>query len=213
MNVEDIIKKNKAKRNSYVTTPTSSNNESLTPKLKYFKNLISRILLAVIFVLFSIIYTNVNSKNKELYKKYVLEDSLSFTKINNLYQKYFGSVDVIKKKEESDSPVFFDSIKYSNLENFKNGIKLTVGANETINVITSGIVVFAGEKEELGNTIIVQGNDGVDIWYSNITDTNIKVYDYIEAGSILGTSNSDYIYLTINKDGKYISYEEYQKLI
>ena len=82
MNVEDIIKKNKAKRNSYVTTPTSSNNESLTPKLKYFKNLISRILLAVIFVLFSIIYTNVNSKNKELYKKYVLEDSLSFTKIN-----------------------------------------------------------------------------------------------------------------------------------
>ena len=163
--------------------------------------------------LFSIIYTNVNSKNKELYKKYVLEDSLSFTKINNLYQKYFGSVDVIKKKEESDSPVFFDSIKYSNLENFKNGIKLTVGANETINVITSGIVVFAGEKEELGNTIIVQGNDGVDIWYSNITDTNIKVYDYIEAGSILGTSNSDYIYLTINKDGKYISYEEYQKLI
>lgn len=106
MNVEDIIKKNKAKRNSYVTTPTSSNNESLTPKLKYFKNLISRILLAVIFVLFSIIYTNVNSKNKELYKKYVLEDSLSFTKINNLYQKYFGSVDVIKKKEESDSPVF-----------------------------------------------------------------------------------------------------------
>ncbi len=73
MNVEDIIKKNKAKRNSYVTTPTSSNNESLTPKLKYFKNLISRILLAVIFVLFSIIYTNVNSKNKELYKKYVLD--------------------------------------------------------------------------------------------------------------------------------------------
>ena len=41
----------------------------------------------------------------------------------------------------------------------------------------------------------------------------IQIYDYIESGTILGTSNSDYIYLTINKDGKYITYEEYQKLI
>ena len=93
--------------------------------------------------------------------------------------------------------------------NLKNGTKLTVGMNEVINVITSGIIVYIGEKDDLGNTIIIQGNDGVDIWYSNITDYEIKVYDYVEAGSILGTSNGDDILLTIELDGKFISYEEY----
>lgn len=85
--------------------------------------------------------------------------------------------------------------------------------NEAISVITSGIVVFIGEKDDLGNTVIIQGNDGVDIWYSNITDTDISVYDYIEAGSILGSSNSEDIYLTINKDGEFINYEEYKASI
>jgi len=212
MNVEEIIKKNKAKRKNYVGD-TSRKKEQLPKNLKYIKGLISRTLIAIIFVLGSIIYTNLNTNNKKLYKKYVLENSLSFTKINQLYNELFGEVDILKKQENNATSVFFNNVKYSNMENYKNSVKLTVGTNETINVITSGIVVFIGEKEDLGNTIIIQGNDGVDIWYSNITDTEIKVYDYIESGSILGTSNSDYIYLTLIKDGKYISYEEYQSLI
>lgn len=211
MDIEQIMRKNKAKRKNYITSDDKK--DELPKNLKYIKNLISRTLIAIIFVLGSIIYTNLSAKNEELYKKYVLENSLSFTKINSLYQSLFGKVDIITKENDNTTSVFFNSIKYSNIEDYKNGVKLTVGINETINVITSGIVVFIGEKEELGNTVIIQGNDGVDIWYSNITDTDINIYDYIEAGSILGTSNSDDIYLTISKDGKYMSYEEYQSLI
>lgn len=210
MNIDEIIKKNKEKRQNYYADEPKK--EELSKSLKYVKGLISRILITIIFVLGSIIYTNVNSDNEKLYQKYVLENSLSFTKINNSLSKVFGSVDIIKKPTASSTPVF-NNISYSNIENYKNGIKLTVEMNETVNVITSGIVVFIGEKEELGNTIIIQGNDGVDIWYSNITDTEIKIYDYVEAGSILGTSNSNDIYLTLNKDGKYISYEEYLETI
>ncbi len=207
MNVEDIIKKNKEKRRNYTS---GEKKEELPKNIKYLKGLISRILITIIFVLGSIIYTNINSDNKKLYKKYVLENSLSFTKINNLYNDLFGEIDFIKKNKENSKPVF-NNIGYTNIENYKNGVKLNVSPNETISVITSGIVVYIGEKEELGNTIIIQGNDGVDIWYSNLTDTNIKVYDYIEQGTILGTSNSNEVYLTLLKDGKYMNYEEYIK--
>ena len=117
------------------------------------------------------------------------------------------------KNDDDATEVVFKDISYTNIEPFKNGVKLTVGMNEVVNVITSGIVVFIGDKDDLGNTIIIQGNDGVDIWYSNITDSDILVYDYVEAGSILGTSNSDDIYLTISKDGEFISYEEYMASI
>ena len=48
---------------------------------------------------------------------------------------------------------------------------------------------------------------------ANITDSDIKVYDYVESGNILGTSNSDDIYLTISKDGEFMSYEEYMASI
>ena len=214
--INDIIRKNKLKREKYVdgsSNTTSSYKENLPFKLKYAKNLISRVLITVIFVLGSIIFTNISEDNKALYQKYVLEDSLEFTKINELYQSVFGDVDIAKKDNNTDSEVVFGDVSYTNIEPFKNGVKLTVGMNETISVITSGIVVFIGEKDDLGNTVIIQGNDGVDIWYSNITDTDISVYDYIEAGSILGSSNSEDIYLTINKDGEFINYEEYKASI
>ncbi len=213
--VNNIIRKNKLKRERYVDGSSNTSNinkENLPFKLKYAKNLISRVLITVIFVLGSIIFTNVSDDNKALYQKYVLEDSLEFTKINELYQSIFGDVD-ITKKDNPDSEVVFGDVTYTNIEPFKNGVKLTVDMNEAISVIASGIVVFIGEKEDLGNTIIIQGNDGVDIWYSNITENDIKVYDYVEAGSILGSSNSENIYITINKDGEFINYEEYQASI
>ena len=206
--VNNIIRKNKLKRERYVDGSSNTSNinkENLPFKLKYAKNLISRVLITVIFVLGSIIFTNVSDDNKALYQKYVLEDSLEFTKINELYQRIFGDVD-ITKKDNPDSEVVFGDVTYTNIEPFKNGV-------EAISVIASGIVVFIGEKEDLGNTIIIQGNDGVDIWYSNITENDIKVYDYVEAGSILGSSNSENIYITINKDGEFINYEEYQASI
>ncbi len=213
--VNNIIRKNKLKRERYVDGSSNTSNinkENLPFKLKYAKNLISRVLITVIFVLGSIIFTNVSDDNKALYQKYVLEDSLEFTKINELYQRIFGDVD-ITKKDNPDSEVVFGDVTYTNIEPFKNGVKLTVDMNEAISVIASGIVVFIGEKEDLGNTIIIQGNDGVDIWYSNITENDIKVYDYVEAGNILGSSNSENIYITINKDGEFINYEEYQASI
>ena len=205
--IDQIIRKNKLKRERYVDGEASSKTEELPKNMKYIKGLISRTLIAIIFVLGSIIFTNISDKNKELYQKYVLKDSLEFTKINELYQSLFGSVDITNK--DNDAEVVFGNITYTNIEPFKNGAKLTVGMNEVVNVITSGIFVFIGEKDDLGNTIIIQGNDGVDIWYSNITDTDIKVYDYLESGNILGTSNSDDIYITISKDGEFMSYEEY----
>ena len=210
--IDRIIRKNKLKRERYVGGEVKVKKGELPKKWKYIKGLISRTLIAVIFVLGSIIFTNVSEQNKELYQKYILEDSLEFMKINELYNKLFGKVDIANKNND-DSKVVFGNITYTNIEPFKNGVKLTVGLNEVVHVITSGIVVFIGEKDDLGNTIIVQGNDGVDIWYSNITDTDIKVYDYVEAGNILGTSNGEDIFLTISKDGEFINYEEYMASI
>ena len=85
--VLDIIRKNKRRREKYVEEGNTYSKEALPKNLKYVKGLISRSLIAVIFVLGSIIFTNISDRNKELYQKYVLEDSLEFTKINEFKKR------------------------------------------------------------------------------------------------------------------------------
>ena len=101
MDIDRIIKKNKEKRLSYVTNDDKVISKSPI-KLNRLKNLLSRVLITIILVLGSVIYTNSSSNNKELFQKYVFENTLSFTKIKDLYQSFFGSVDIVKKDEAKE---------------------------------------------------------------------------------------------------------------
>ena len=73
----------------------------------------------------------------------------------------------------------------------------------------SGIIVYIGDKDDLGNTVIVQGNDGIDIWYSGISLKEYGLYDYVSKGDILGLSSDVYVTISIYEDGELLKYEEY----
>ena len=142
-------------------------------------SIISKILLSIIFLLVSIILINKNENIRKFYEDKVFNDSLSFIKFNDLYNKYFGS---ITETYSPDELVFNENIQYTSIADYLNGKELTVTSNYLVPSIGSGIIVYLGNKDDLGNTCLIQGVDGVDIWYSNITDTDIKVYDYLESG-------------------------------
>lgn len=168
--------------------------------------IISKALLSIIFLLVSIILINKNENIKKFYEDKVFNDSISFIKFNELYNKYFGSITSIYPTEEL---VFNESIQYSNIDNYLNGKVLTVSNNYIVPSIGSGIIVYLGDKDNLGNTCIIQGVDGVDIWYSNIDTSNLTLYDYVSKGDMLGTTLSDKLYLTLEKDNEFIDYETY----
>ena len=71
-------------------------------------------------------------------------------------------------------------------------------------------MVFSGEKDGFGNTVIIQGIDGADIWYGNLENISLNLYDYIEVGTVIGNTVDEYLYLVIKKDNEYIKYEDYQ---
>ena len=75
-------------------------------------------------------------------------------------------------------------------------------------MLDSGLVVYIGEKEGYGSCIVVKQSNGIDVIYGNITDTNIKVYDYIEKGTIIGNAN-EYLYLVFQKEGETLDYKKY----
>ena len=73
------------------------------------------------------------------------------------------------------------------------------------------MVIFIGEKENYGNVIIIEGIDGITIWYGNMEKTTVKLYDYVNAGAYLGTTKDNVLYLAYQKDGKFLNYKEYLK--
>ena len=182
-------------------------------KLKLKKcivNYISKILISIIFFLISIIFIS-QSDNKILYNKLIFDNSLSFAKINDWYNKKFGSIIPLDNISNSQE-VFNETLSYSSMERYLDGYILSVNNNYTIPSLNSGVVVFIGEKDNYGNTVIVQGVDGVDIWYTNISNSNYSLYDYVTKGSPIGNTIDNKLYLVFMKDNNYISYEEFNNI-
>lgn len=173
------------------------------------KRIVSKLLLSIIFLLVSIILINKNNNVKEFYQENIYTNSWSFTKFNSLYNKYFGSL--VKDYQVPDtSSVFNETLSYSHIEDYLNGSILSVSSNYMVPVIESGIIVYLGDKDALKNTCIVQGVDGVDIWYSNIDISKLTLMDYVNKGEFLSTTLSDKLYLTLERGNEYIKYEDYQ---
>lgn len=186
---------------------TNYNNDD-NKKIKYFRNLITRILLSFILAISICIFVKLKENNVFLVKKYIFEDSLEFTKLNNWYQDNFGKL--IPQNKENTNLVFSSGdILKNEYTSYENGVKITTSKSNPISLLNGGIVVFIGEKDNYGNTIIVQGNDGIDYWYGNITNVSISLYDYLEKDTLIGEANDDFIYLVLQKDGQFMNYEEY----
>ena len=173
------------------------------PKVqKYLSNLLSKFLLSIIFLMVSIILIKSNSNIKTFYQEDILTKQINFTKFNDFYTKYFGNIlpdyTVPSVPTQMASNTEFD---YNNGTPYLNGTKLETAENYPVPIITSGLIVFLGEKDSLGPTCIVQGIDGIDIWYSHIDTSSLNLYDYVTEGKILAPTESNYFYLTIDSTG------------
>lgn len=182
------------------------------PKVqKYLSNLLSKFLLSIIFLMVSIILIKSNSNIKNFYQEDILTKQINFTKFNDFYTKYFGNIlpdyTVPSIPTQMASNTEFD---YNNGTPYLNGTKLETTENYPVPIITSGIIVFLGEKDSLGPTCIVQGIDGIDIWYSHIDTSSLNLYDYVTEGKILAPTESNYFYLTIDNNGNYLTYDTYK---
>lgn len=166
---------------------------------------ISKLLLSAILLLISLIYMNFSDKNKELLTKNLYEKNFNFSEVAKFYDAFISH-----SKKEEEILVNNEGVTKP-VEKVGNSYKLDVKESYNATLLNGGIIVYIGEKEDLGNTVIVQGNDGVDIWYSNIIVTEYGLYDYVSKGDIIGISNDDYIYLTFCKNGNYLEYDSYVK--
>lgn len=184
-------------------------NRKKNPKIKKKSFIyINQILITSLLTVITLIVLKSNIKVKEIFYEQIYQKNISFAVINNWYQNKFGSpIPFSNLLEEKTEAVFQEKITYSSKEEYEDGVKLTVTSNYLVPSMETGMVIFVGEKENYGNTVIIEQVNGIEVWYSNIK-SSVKIYDYIEKGSLIGEADGT-LYLVFKKDGNILNYEDY----
>ena len=156
--------------------------------------------------LITIIFVKKDNNFKKYLKDNIFSNNISFYKIRDTYTKYFGSVLPFYDVFNVES-VFNEKIEYNEINKYLDGYLLGVSYNYLVPVIRSGIVVYVGDKEGYGNTIIIESEDVI-IWYSNII-SGVNLYDEVKKGEYLGETIDNKLYLVFKKDGEEVDYKEY----
>lgn len=176
---------------------------------KYSIWALNRLLISGIILLVCLCIIKVNPSFKLWINKNVYQTNFSFAKIDKMYNKYFGFIFPLPNLTPDTAMVFDEKLTYKAKEDYNEGVKLTVDNNYLVPILESGIIVFSGNKDNYGNTIIVQQVNGIDLWYVGVENSSYKIYDYVEKGKLLGEAISNEIYLYFQKAGEFLDYKEY----
>lgn len=174
-------------------------------KRKY--KFVNKLLVLGILFVGVLITVKVNPTAASWVKTHVYMDNFSFAQIENWYNKYIGGI--FSSNDDEVTQVFSGTIPYTSLEPYYDGVRLKVSSGSVVESLLSGIIVSIEETEHYGNTIVVEQVDGVSVWYGNVDVSDVKLYDYVEKGQILGMSRSEDLYLVLMKDGAYLNYQDY----
>ena len=179
--------------------------------IKYLRSLILRSMVVIILFLVLAILSKSSQTYKDLIVSNIYEKNISFAKIKKIYNKYLGGITPLDKAIEKEITVFDEELSYEEASIYHDGVKLTVNNNYLVPIQEEGMVVYIGEKENYGDVVIIEGVDGVDIWYGNMEKISPKLYDYVEKNAYLGTTKDNILYLAYQKNGKFLDYKEYLK--
>lgn len=87
-----------------------------------------------------------------------------------------------------------NSTDFSLINNSKR-LKFNVSKDEPIKAIAPGMVIFAGQKPTLGNSIFIYHNDGFISIYTNLHSLTYKKGDYIKKSeTIIGIAKETFIF-------------------
>lgn len=183
-------------------------NQNNEKKPNRFIHFINKCLSAILIGIIALIVMEYSPKFKTFMHDEILNKNISFGFIGKIYNKYFGSV-LPENSNDNVVKVFNEKINYSKIEKNQDGVLLTVNKNYLVPAINSGVVVFIGDKDNLGKVIVIEQVDKTTITYGNILNTSLKLYDYVEKGSFIGEIKDTNLYLSILKDNEYIDVETY----
>ncbi|UPM55265.1 M23 family metallopeptidase [Gottfriedia acidiceleris] len=171
-------------------------------KIMNNSNFMFRSLLCAIIVLALAIILKSNSPMASQVRhglSQVYESEFQFASLQKWYEDRFGSpIAFLPQLNDQKQNVGNDNYAVPAsgkvLQSFKTdgqGILIQTEANQKVESIKKGRVLFVGKKDNLGNTVIIQHADGSESWYGKLGTTNVKIYDEVDSKKVIGTVSSN----------------------
>jgi stage IV sporulation protein FA len=68
---------------------------------------------------------------------------------------------------------------------------IMVGTNTTlpIEVVKEGRVIFVGQKEGLGPTVVIDHGHGEESWYGQLQKQQVQLYEWVQQGDVIGSTS------------------------
>jgi stage IV sporulation protein FA len=157
-----------------------------------FKTLLSACLVLVTAILFKNPSDSLEPARQ--FVKNTMEQEFQFAAVSKWYEKQFGEpLAFLEPKQETKTTGKSYAVPASGrvLESFQKngqGVMIETTSNAKVEAMNEGIVTFAGMKEKLGKTVIIQHADGSESWYGNLSTISVKLYDFVETGKQVGTA-------------------------
>jgi len=185
----------------YIPPSVPGNSEGGHPLFKkevFFFKILASILL---FLVIAIIFRSPASvlEPARAFVKSSMDKEFQFAAVSAWYQDKFGKplalLPFTEKQQAGEEKIEPDQkgavpVTGRLLENFEKngqGIMIETGKGVEVQTIDDGIVTFAGVKEDLGKTVIVQHSDQSETWYGNLDEIKVDLYQFIDKREVVGT--------------------------
>ena len=124
-----------------------------------------------------------------------MDKEFQFAAVANWYEDQFGKPLALLPSTKTEAPSapnteYAQPVSGKVVENFKTngqGIMLQTRFGEEVSAMKGGLIIFAGKKEELGNTVVIQHKDQSESWYGHLDSIEVNQYEYVEKGLPVGT--------------------------
>lgn len=184
---------------NYIPPSAGGNGDDGHPLFKkevfLFKILASVLLFLVVAILFRN-QTAVLDPARDYIVK-TMDKDFQFTAVAEWYEDKFGKPLALLpfsegnkteiKEEAQKGAVPVSGKMLENFEKNGQGIMIETPKDAPVQTINGGNVVFAGLKDGIGKTVIIQHSDGTETWYGNLNDIKVKLFDYAEKRTVVGT--------------------------
>ncbi|MFC4403975.1 peptidoglycan DD-metalloendopeptidase family protein [Gracilibacillus xinjiangensis] len=196
----------------YPSIPSSDGKSDNHPIV--FRSFLVRSVLAVfLFFICAISITSESSwleKPKE-WTSYALKEEFPFASVNAWYQAKFGAPFALETSvtegEQLDVLPAFGQINQSFQENGQ-GILITAEEETEVAAVDAGTVLFAGNDQKTGKTVIIQHADRSKTIYGFLSDIEVHSYQSVKANQIIGSYQpseaNQAIYFAVEKNQQYI---------
>lgn len=85
------------------------------------------------------------------------------------------------------------------------GIQIEAPAGSEVKAVDQGWVVFVGEKEGIGQTVVVQHENQMQAWYGSLDQIEVIEQDWVQPGQVIGKSKEgNTVYFSVEMNGQFV---------